>query len=266
VWLDLVGLKIDLAASDEATVAMLREAWSEFVVATPVGRADIQLRAIADESVIDETGPVPEPEVRRSGARWELVRRDFAATWDTDTSVVELRYAATIHSFSSFLRVLLSIVLRGHGGILLHAASVMAEGGVFLFPGVSGTGKSTVAGLGAPRGVLSDEISAIRPTAEGGVRAFPTPFWGDLVRTRAADAAPLARIVLLTRGVKAPSIAPAPRAEASAALLEGALYFDELSAAEKRVFVAAIHELAARVPCYRLRFDLPANPWTLLDP
>jgi hypothetical protein len=266
VWLDLVGLRIDLTGSDEATASLLRKNWAEFVADAPVGRADLHIEAISDEAVLMDEGPAPEPEIRHTLGRWDFLRRDFKASWDSRTGAVAVRYAVTLASFSSFLRVLLAIVLREHGGILLHAASVLAADGVVLFPGVSGTGKSTVAGLAAPRGVLSDEISALRPSGADGVRAFPTPFWGDLERARAAKAAPLARIVLLTRGVETPSLAPAPRAEASAALLEGALYFDVLSTDEKRAFVSSIHELASRVPCFRIRFDLPSNPWPLLDP
>lgn len=265
VWLDLVGLRIDLSECDADTRALLRETWSEFLRDSQPDGMDLRIRAVSDAAVLQDE-PSPEPEIRRDGEVWHLLRYDFDATWDARTSRVDVRYAAQMAAFSSFLRVLLSIVLRKYGGVLLHAASVRAADGVVLFPGVSGTGKSTIASLASPRGILSDEISALRPTADGLVRAYPTPFWGDLERKRAADAGTLSRIVILKRGVASPSLEPAPRAEASAALLEGALYFDVLAIAEKRDFIASVQVLAERTACYRLRFDLPSNPWSLLDP
>jgi hypothetical protein len=256
-------LRVDVDGSDAPTRERLGARWPEFVSESrEAGPPDFRLDARLDPSVYRQPSIV-EPIIRREGSRWSFVRTDFEATWDSAARVAELRYASEA-AFSSFVRVLFSIVLREHGGALFHAASIRVKDGVYFFPGVSGTGKSTISGLAAPRGVLSDEISALRPW-QGRVYAFPTPFWGDMERKRAAEAAPLAAIILLERG-GAPSLTDAGHAFASAALLEGTLQFEsDLTPDEKRPVVAAVTALA-RVPCKRLRFSLPENPWPLLDP
>ena len=101
------------------------------------------MRAVADESVLLLEGPAPEPEISRQGALWDLARQDFVATWNADTRVVESGLLGRSLRSGSF-RVLLSIVLRDHGGILLFMRGVrQGLDGVVLFPGVR-NGKSTI--------------------------------------------------------------------------------------------------------------------------
>src|SRR6202020_755692 len=89
-----------------------------------------------------------------------------------------------------------SYALLERGGLLLHASSVLSKGRAYAFVGPSGAGKTTMARLAAPRPVLSDEVTALRPSASSGAPfdCFPTPFWGDMVRERAGPPAPLALI------------------------------------------------------------------------
>jgi hypothetical protein len=259
VWLDLVGVRIDLSESDPATHDFVQKNWPEFVVAGG-SNPDVRLRASTVPALMHV---LPEEmEIVQTGDQWSFKRVDLDAHIDFSTGAAELRYFGR-SGLVNFLRISLSILLREHGGALFHAASVQFDGGVLFFPGVSGTGKSTIAGLAAPRPVLSDEISGLRPS-RGRIYAFPTPFWGDLPRTRAAEAGPLLGIVLLRRGEPA-SLTPATPAEAVAALLEGANVFETpVAPVAMRRILAAMNGLAT-VPCHRLSFRLPSNPWPLLE-
>jgi hypothetical protein len=89
------------------------------------------------------------------------------------------------------LRITHSLLLAMEGGFQLHASSAIRNGHAFLFAGVSGAGKTTMARL-APSDalVLTDEISYIRRIA-GGYRAYGTPFAGELARPGANASAPL---------------------------------------------------------------------------
>jgi hypothetical protein len=259
VWLDLVGIRIDLSESDEATRDFVQKNWPEFLVAAGPN-PDVRLRATAAPALMEVLPH--EMEVRQDGDLWSFTRLDLDAHLDVSTGAAELRYFGRT-GLVNFLRMSLSVLLREHGGALFHAASVQFDGGVLFFPGVSGTGKSTIAGLAAPRAVLSDEISGLRPW-KGRIHAFPTPFWGDLPRTRAAEAGPLLGIVLLRRD-DALSLTSATSAEAVAALLEGANVFEpQVAPGAMRRILAAMNDLAT-VPCHRLSFRLPSNPWPLLD-
>jgi hypothetical protein len=62
-------------------------------------------------------------------------------------------------------------------GVLLHAAGVVRDGEAFLFPGVSGTGKSTIARLSRGLAVLSDENVPVRLPENGGPpEVYGSPF------------------------------------------------------------------------------------------
>jgi hypothetical protein len=66
------------------------------------------------------------------------------------------------------LRILHSLILARTGGFLVHAASAVRHGWAFVFAGISGTGKTTLARLAPPDvTLLTDEISYLRPWNDG---------------------------------------------------------------------------------------------------
>lgn len=71
------------------------------------------------------------------------------------------------------LRTALGCRLPLEGGLLVHSAGIVIDGGAYLFYGVSGAGKSTLASY--MQNVLSDELVAVQ---RGYARA--TGFWGTL--------------------------------------------------------------------------------------
>lgn len=80
---------------------------------------------------------------------------------------------------NSFLRFIYSIILLSESGFLVHASSLIKEGKGYLFPGKSGTGKTTITRLIPDAKILTDDISLIKKV-NGSYMAFSTPFWGEL--------------------------------------------------------------------------------------
>lgn len=79
------------------------------------------------------------------------------------------------------LQILLIYILAKRHGALLHAAGVGIRGSGYLFPGRSGTGKSTITRLFADRHdtiLLSDDRMAVRKI-DGAFKAYGTPWPGD---------------------------------------------------------------------------------------
>ena len=80
------------------------------------------------------------------------------------------------------LRIVHTLLLARNGGFLVHASSAIRNGRAFLFSGVSGAGKTTMARLAPPdASLLTDEISYVT-RQDGGYFAVGTPFFGELAR------------------------------------------------------------------------------------
>jgi hypothetical protein len=99
-------------------------------------------------------------------------------------------------------QILCMYYLRGRGAIL-HAAGVVRRGKGYLFAGISGAGKTTIARLIADGGesataVLSDDRIVVRRGPEGGFTMHGTPWPGEGGYAR-NERAPLAGIYFLTK-------------------------------------------------------------------
>jgi len=260
--LDLVGLLFELRCDEETRDRLTRE-WPEFLARESERAPDVIVDARRVEALAE---PVDSIEViaERAGSDWRFMRRDFDLLWSPSRRTAKVSFRRGF-SLTAALRTLLTMALRTAQGVLLHASSVRVGDAAVVFPGVSGTGKTTIAELGAPRGVLSDEITGVRIHGEA-VVVHPTPFWGDMPRTRAADSAPLRALVFLERGGP-PSIGPADPASVIATLLETVLLFNAQAASrdDKAEVVRLLTNIAMRSRCRRLIYALPANPWALLD-
>jgi len=126
------------------------------------------------------------------------VDNPFEATIDFAQRIADVDLNENLYCLDSFMRILYSILLARDGGLLLHSAAVSSEGRGSLMVGVSEAGKTTLCRQGFET-VLSDELVAIRRTAEG-FRAFGTPFWGEFVAGPVCEEADVAALYLLRKG------------------------------------------------------------------
>ncbi len=199
--------------------------------------------------------------LQRSG-RWSLERGDFHAEWDSASKSGNIRQSANPHSIDSILRIVHTLVLSKQGGFLVHAASAVRNGRAFLFAGVSGAGKTTIARLAPGNAtLLTDEISYVREQ-DGGYSAFGTPFTGELAKVGDNICAPIAALYLLAKGPKN-QIEPLAHAEAGRALLANILFFAADAEVVKLVFASAC-EFVSRVPVYRLTFVPDTRVWEMI--
>jgi hypothetical protein len=93
--------------------------------------------------------PTSRPHVSRSGDRFELSRAEFEGwiDWTSRRGCACFPYAAQVTAIESVLRIAYNFLALEQDGLLLHAAGVPRDGHGCLFPGRSGAGKSTIAGL-----------------------------------------------------------------------------------------------------------------------
>jgi len=223
--------------------------------------------------------------VRLEAGRWVIERGSYRAKWDPKTGRGSVRQTANPYAIDGVLRILHSLILAREGGFLVHAASAVRNGQAFVFAGISGTGKTTLARLAPPDVVLlTDEISYIRQETgdrEQGkglgkrlltpdtchlapaYQAFGTPFAGELARIGRKMRAPLAALFLLQQGPEN-LIEPLSEADAVRELLRHVLFFARDEQLVHMVFLT-VCDFVRRVPVRRLVFAPDARVWELIS-
>jgi hypothetical protein len=259
VCLEIGGVPFALSADDPAFVAMLANRYANFLrerVCASAVRLRIELTqprcAAADAGL----------EIHFEGGRWVMRRGDFHAEWDSASGQGMVRQSPYPYAIDSVIRIMLSLMLAGRRGFLLHSASAVRGGRAFLFCGVSGAGKTTIARLAPSDSVLlSDEISCLRRIGRS-YYAFGTPFAGDLGVAGEELAAPVAALYFLRQGARN-RIEPIDPACAAAELMRNILFFANDSAMVEQVFETAC-DFCARVAAAELTFKADHTVWELI--
>ncbi len=258
VVVEIGGLPIRIRADDPAFSRLLQDRYAGFVKSSQRAQFEFEIDLVAPGHV----SPDEDVRVFQELGRWSLDRGDFHAEWDPSAARGTIRQTANPYSIDAVLRIVHTLLLAKEGGFLLHAASAVRNGRAFLFAGISGAGKTTMARLAPPdAAVLTDEISYIRKQ-EGGYFAFGTPFTGELAKVGENLRAPVCGLYLLAKGSqnRIEEVAPA---EALRGLLASVLFFANDAELVKSVFESA-YEFVGRVPVYRLTFLPDARVWEML--
>lgn len=188
------------------------------------------------------------------GDRW-----DFSFKLTPETSGKRTRWVGhgrcemNLFALDSLLRVLWSTFLSLDGGGLIHSCGLRNGDGALVFPGVSETGKTTLARkMEEPDDVLSDELVVVRPGEDGRWRAHGTPFWGDFQRGGISLRSWPLRGVGFLKQSQSVGIAPLTSAEATLRLLECFLCFQaDAETARRNLAIAA--RLCQQTPCFELQ-------------
>ncbi len=201
-------------------------------------------------------------EVKIEAGEWRLRRGDFRARWNPKTRHGHIRQSCSPYAIDAVLRIVHSLILARQGGFLVHAASAIRGGKAFLFSGVSGAGKTTIARLAPPDAtLLTDEISYVRREGDR-YMACGTPFAGELARVGENCSAPLSALFFLEKGLQN-RIEPIEPTEAIQRLLRNILFFADDPELVKLVFQSAC-EFASLVPMRRLVFVPDQRVWDII--
>jgi hypothetical protein len=150
-------------------------------------------------------------------------------------------------------QILIMYALARRRGAILHAAGILVNGNGFIFPGRSGTGKSTISQqcTGYPGiSILSDDRVVVRE-CDDALRVFGTPWPGDAGIALNAHA-PLRAMFFIRHG-DATAIRGIGAAQALELLLPAASvpWYDRETLQPILTF---LEDLVNRVPAYELRF------------
>lgn len=252
------GINVRLHSDSREFLDMLGQRYAGFLES--VAQADYEFDVYLQPP--EGISPDEDVSVFRRDHLWCLQRGDFRAEWDPSARRGWIRQSPNPYSLDSVLRIVHSLILAREGGMLMHSSSAVRDGRAYLFAGVSGAGKTTMARLApADVDVLTDEMSYLR-REEQGYYAYGTPFAGDLARPGENLRAPLAAVYLLAQGSenRIDEIRPA---DAVRGLLANILFFAQDRELVQAIFAAAI-DLAERVPVRRLTFMPDARVWELI--
>lgn len=258
VVVEIGGLPIRLRCSDRNFVQKIEERYAGFLGSSNDAAFDFEIElAPPGTEARDE-----DVHVTRNSAGWLLERGDFRAEWNPSTARGSIKQTTSPYSLDSVLRIVHTLLLARKGGFLLHASSAIRNGRAFLFSGVSGAGKTTMARLApADAALLTDEISYVIPQ-NGSYHAVGTPFYGELAKPGENLEARIEVVYLLAKGPRN-VIEPVEGAAAVRGLMENILFFAREPEFVKMVFDSAC-EFVNRVPVRRLTFVPNASVWELI--
>jgi hypothetical protein len=159
----------------------------------------------------------------------------------------------SFNPFYGYLDELLMINFLARGrGVIFHACGVVDEGRGWLFAGVSGAGKSTIARLWEQRQVtlLSDDRIIVRQP-EGQFKMYGTPWHGE-ARFAFPESAPLERLYFLEHASQN-YVRALSQADAAARMLVRC--FPPFYDGEGMAFILEfVSRIAGEIPCSELGF------------
>jgi hypothetical protein len=258
VVVEIGDLPIRLRSADPAFIRLIQDRYAGYVSSSDHAsfEFDIELAPPGTESGDED------PRVTWDSGRWLMERGDFRAEWNPSTARGRIEQTLNPYSLDSVLRIVHTLLLARKGGFLVHASSAIRNGRAFLFAGVSGAGKTTMARLAPPdAALLTDEISYVT-LQDGRYSAVGTPFFGELARVGENLRAPIECLYLLAQGPDN-KVEPVAGADAVRGLLGNILFFARDPEFVKLVFDAAL-DFVSRVPTRRLTFVPDSRVWELI--
>ena len=193
-----------------------------------------------------------------------VYRWDFVARIDIANRRAELLMAPIAHpmSIDTIVRIATSFAAIDNGGFLMHSSCINRDGDAFMFCGVSGSGKSTMARLSQERyQVFTDEMTLIEKQGDGYV-AWGTPFWGDM-QMSVHESAPLKGIFYLAQS-QDNAIEELPRSERVKEMMRVIMCFGQEKVLAEKLLQQTI-DFVSVVPFNRLHFRPEISVWDVIN-
>jgi hypothetical protein len=237
ITISIAGIPIGFTVGNKRMGAAMRRRYHGYLYADsePVITFDTRFT-----SGIIGTGEMPEiVSFQKDSGR--IIRHDFDCSWHRHRGTLRVR--SSIYSIDALLRVVLATIAVHHNTLFIHSAAVATDSYAVVFPGKSGSGKTTVSRLCTHRTVLNDEIVCVAVDSGNTVRVFGTPFWGEMGTGPVYAASyPVREIRFLRKSRRKTHSVSIPRADALNLLLQCCCIF-----VEDPAYTQEVLELAARI-------------------
>ncbi|NCO67345.1 MAG: hypothetical protein COY75_09995 [Nitrospirae bacterium CG_4_10_14_0_8_um_filter_41_23] len=239
---------------------LIEEHYSNFLTdKDPSLRVDINIRPIETPSLLESTQVAIEHYVNGNILFFKGFRGDIEGRVNLSSGEAEGVTIRVPFRFDALLRILYSLWLVKSGGFLLHAAGVKDNDDAYVFSGVSGSGKTTVARLSEDNKVIqSDELIAIR-SINGSYQVYGTPFMGEFARGGQNCTGDLRQIFLLKKDNRN-FLAPLNQGQRLKELFQCILFFGENTNLLNTLFNLCT-DIAEKIPFYQLHFLPDRSFW-----
>jgi len=180
--LNIGGISVLILSGNQEFMAQIKERYTNFIASGLDPSLKIEVEISPPQNLkINPTPTVVSPDVSfdNSKGRWTIKWQALFGEFDLRSGKGKLSCSLGPSGLNSFLRFVYSLILLKEPGFLVHASSLIRNGGGYIFPGKSGAGKTTITQLSPDATLLSDDISLIK-MLNGAHVAFGTPFWGAL--------------------------------------------------------------------------------------
>lgn len=202
-------------------------------------------------------------EVGRKKNTWEIRRQDFFSSSDISFRQTYLYSVSNKYSFDSWMRIFITLLGLRKSLLLIHGAGYFLDDYAYLFPGKSGTGKSTITRILGKENALSDELILLHAGSHK-ITAHSTPFWGELSRGNNKIYGNEPKGIFFLRHGNAVQVQRINQGEALKKLLSTVLFFAKDTGSLARMFDIA-SRILAKVPSYELTFSLKTKRDTILN-
>jgi hypothetical protein len=200
-------------------------------------------------------------------SKYVFERHDFSGVLEC----INGRYKGRFHACGDtsiplhvLIRSCLSLLCEDEGSLLVHASGVWRRDRVWVFCGVSGSGKSTIAqDLSGGGEIFSQDRVVLRPREDGVIEALSTPFSDERSESACPKIGIVAGIVFIEQATET-RITPVTTHEAVRTLLAESLVFTRPPDGLERLLVQA-GIIAQSGTCSRLDFSLDESFWLMLD-
>ena len=254
------GICILIECDNNDFLSQIRDIYSNFIVNDTDPVILIEMEALNDKEMPNLNLDFLKV-VSNNEDLYRIFWNSFSGEFNLHNLEGKLKYTAH-RDLNNYLRAVYSLVLLKDNGFLVHAASLIKEGAGFLFPGKSGTGKTTITRLSINSIPLSDEISLVK-MVNGRYNVFGTPFWNELTIAGDNTHIPLKQVYLPKQDKKNYKKAASP-AKILQNLIPNVIFFlddDEL----KMQLFNICYDFANTVPAYELHFLPDPSFWSVIN-
>ncbi|HVT03011.1 MAG TPA: phosphoenolpyruvate carboxykinase (ATP) [Thermoanaerobaculia bacterium] len=254
------GLPVDIEPREKLTAADLKSL-EPLVDREPLEDLPSHVRLLNRSIWPIDFGSYPEggsTVLQWDGSSLRLTHNRFAGVVDPTRRYAEVyRRGDETFIFRSVFRALLLARLPFEGGLPLHAASVVVDGGAIVFFGVSGAGKSTLSAT-SKFPVLSDELTAV---IRDGDRYFAraSGHWGTFSLPAIVPGRFPIRALIRIQKTATFTMRALTRQDAIRCLLQVVLVPAGEMAWQK--VIANVAEIQASVPCFEMGWSPATPPW-----